>query len=485
MGISDTTRAGGAGRVRGDRRWLALAVLLTGNFVTILDLFIVNVAIPSLRADLAASDAQVQLVLVGYAAAYGICLLNGARLGDLYGRRNIFLAGMAIFTLASLLCGLSPTPAWLIGSRILQGVGAALLMPQVLASLRLLFQGDERRKAFGILGAVQGIAASLSQIAGGWLIEHAPAGMSWRMVFLINLPIGLLAIWGALAFVPQAAPAGTKRLDLPGAVLSALGVALVLVPVMLGREAGWPAWSWGLPLVGAGLLAAFWRYETVLPRRGAAPMFDVTLFGQPGFLAGVTAMFLLYSAISSFFLSLTLLLQAGLGLAPLAAGLVFTPSAIAFFAGSLCGPRLARLLGPRALLAGSAAFVAGLALSAYVGARAPQALDWMVVGIVINGFGQGVVIPLALNLLLGRVRDEQAGTASGTISTLQTVGTAVGVTVVGVLFFAALAQSPSADAVAHGQALAFATRYNLLAGLASLALFAWALRVPKPVPDTR
>ncbi|OZB61446.1 MAG: MFS transporter [Thiomonas sp. 13-66-29] len=458
----------------GKRRWLALAVLLTGNFVTILDLFIVNVAIPNLRVDLAASDAQIQLVLVGYSAAYGICLMNGARLGDLFGRRRIFLVGMALFTLASALCGVSPESWFLVASRAVEGIGAALLMPQVLASVRLLFQGETRRRAFGIMGAVQGVAASISQLVGGWLIEHAPVHMGWRMVFLINLPIGLLALWGGRAVLPTGAQQSGSRLDLVGAGAGALGLGLVLVPIMLGREYGWPGWALMLPMAGILVLLAFWQYEKRLLDAGGSPMFDVTLFHQPGFLAGAAAIFLLYSSISSFFLSLTLLLQAGLGLAPLAAGLVFTPSAVAFFAGSLAGPRLAMRLDHRALLPGVCLFIAGLAVSAWVGAHAPAALGLMVLGLVLNGAGQGVVIPLALNALLGQVRDHHAGAASGAIGTLQAVGTSVGVTLVGVIFFSAL--DHASGAVGYGDALAHATVYNLAASALSLLLFAYALR---------
>ncbi|OZI34658.1 MFS transporter [Bordetella genomosp. 10] len=489
-----TTSQTDANRPHVQRRWLALAVLLTGNFVTILDLFIVNVAIPSLRDGLAASDAQVQLVLVGYAAAYGICLMNGARLGDLYGRRRIFLVGMAIFTLASVLCGLSFSPNLLIGSRVLQGVGAALLMPQVLASTRLLFEGDERRKAFGIMGAVQGVAASISQLAGGWLIEHAPLGEGWCMVFLINLPVGLLALWGGYTVLAKLPPGHAPRLDLVGAATSALGLGLILVPVMVGRESGWPAWSLTLPWLGVAVLAAFVRYERNLRGRKGSPMLDVTLFHNLAFSLGVLAIFLFYSAISSFFLTLTFLLQAGLHLGPLAAGIVFTPSAVAFFSGSLLGPRVAARIGPWALLLGVICFGAGLGLSALIGTYAPRQLGWLSLSVAVNGLGQGLVIPLALNALLGLVRDEQAGVAAGAVGTLQTVGTSVGVTIVGMLLFSALdhgadgggamrlpavlpaAEEASQTAARYGHALAHATlAYNIPATLVGLLLFAYAL----------
>lgn len=296
------------------RRWLSMAVLLVGNFVTILDLFIVNVALGSIQKELHASPADVALFMVGYSAPYGVMLLNGARLGDLYGRRRIFLLGMALFTAASTLCSLSPTPTWLIAARALQGIGAALLMPQVFASLRVLFEGDERRRAFGIMGAVQGVAASISQLVGGFLIEHGIAGLGWRWVFLVNLPIGLAAlVAGRLLIVETRAPVPAK-LDLHDAVIGAFGLALLLVPFMEGQDYGWPWWSVVLPLISVPVFGYFLSYERRLSARGGVPIIDVALFRNHRFVAGVIAIFLFYSAISSFFLSLIMLLQPGLGL---------------------------------------------------------------------------------------------------------------------------------------------------------------------------
>lgn len=452
---------------RETRRWLTLAVLLVGNFVTILDLFIVNVALGSIQKDLHASPAEVQLFMVGYSAAYGVMLLNGARLGDLYGRRRVFLIGMGLFTAASTLCGLSPTSAWLIGARALQGLGAALLMPQVFASLRVLFEGAARRRAFGVMGAVQGVAASISQLAGGFLIDHGVAGLGWRLVFLVNLPIGLIAlVAGRLLIVETRAPVAA-RLDLHGAVAGAAGLVLLLVPFMEGQDHGWPWWSVAAPLFSIPVFVYFALYEKRLSARGGVPIIDIALFRNGRFVAGVIAVFLFYSAISSFFLSLTMLLQPGLGLSPLVAGAVFTPSAIAFFAGSLIGPRLAAAFGRGALLSGVAIFACGLALAIVAGAVAPDNPPLLIAAVVFNGLGQGLVIPLALNTILSGVREDQVGMGSGVVSTMQIVGTAVGVAIVGVLFFSLIRQSapltPDMRPIVYGHALALATVYNTLA----------------------
>jgi len=480
---TESLSAGGVAAWSGKRQWPALAALLTGNFVTILDLFIVNVAIPDIRASLHASFAEIQLVMVGYSAAYAVFLLNGARLGDLFGRKRMFLVGMALFTLASALCGLATSPWMLIAMRVGQGLGAAILMPQVMASLRVLFDGDARRRAFGTKGAVQGVAASVSQIIGGWLIAHPLAAdiSGWRAVFLVNVPIGLVALLAARTFVAESRAPVAARLDVHGAVAGAVALAMLLVPIMQGRESGWPWWSWVVPLASLLVFRHFVRVEQALSAAGRVPIIEMALFRNRSFVLGVLAIFLFYTAISSYFLALTILLQFGRGLSALAAGLVFTPAAIAFFTGSLTAPRLAEHIGQRALLLGVAIFAVGLVLLATM-ARAGAATAWLVVPLVLSGFGQGMVIPLSLNTILSSVETAQAGMGAGTVTTMQAVGNAVGVTVVGVLLFSLLGHVDGADAVdaathaAHyGHAFALATLYNVGATVLALLLFwrAW------------
>ncbi|WP_454694273.1 MFS transporter [Achromobacter aegrifaciens] len=457
-----------------------LAVLLTGNFVTILDLFIVNVALPSIQSGLLASDTDLQLIVVAYALAYGLCLINGARLGDLFGRRRLFLAGMGLFTLASALCGLALTPWQLILARALQGVGAGVLMPQVLASIRVVFEGEARRRAFGIMGAVQGVAASISQLLGGILITLNPLDLGWRLVFLINVPIGIAALAAGRRALPEWRAQVPTRVDLRGALAGAAGLALILVPVMEGREHGWPWWSFAGPVLALGVLAYFVRYEKTLARHGGVPVLDMRLFANRPFVAGIGAVFFFFSAISSFFFALTLLLQFGLGLEPLMAGAVFTPSALAFFGASLAGPKLAARYGRGALLFGVLVFTAGLGLSAITAATQPQNLTLLVASLLLNGAGQGLVIPLAFNAILGSVQEEQAGMASGMLSTLQVVGTSTGVAVVGGVIYTMLESagnlSAGDGASIYGRALAAAMFYNIAAALLSLVFFGMATR---------
>lgn len=457
------------------KHWLSLSVLLIGNFVTILDLFIVNVALDSMRSGLHATAAEVQLFIISYSVPYGVMLLNGARLGDLYGRRRLFLIGMAIFTVASALCGLAQSPMALIGARALQGLGAALLMPQVFTSLRVLFEGDQRRRAFGIMGAVQGVAACISQLAGGLLIDYGVAGLGWRLVFLVNVPIGLLALLAGRFLIIETRAPGAARLDLWGAAVAASGLALLLVPFMEGQDYGWPWWSLALPPVSLVVFAYFARYERRLSAAGGVPIIDVSLFRSVRFVFGVAGIFLFYSAISSFFLSLTMLLQPGIGLSPLWAGMVFTPSALAFFAAALLSPKLAASLGHRALLLGVAIFGLSFLVAIPTGLLAPANLVFLIVALILNGAGQGLVIPLALNTILGGIREEQAGMGSGVVSTMQVLGTSFGVAVVGVLFFSFAPQmgspTPDSPVAAFGHALSMATIYNLIAVVASFAGF--------------
>lgn len=455
--------------------WWALAVLVTGTFITILDIFIVNVALSSIQKGLRATPAELQLFVVSYTTAYGLTLMNGARLGDLYGRRRLFLSGMGVFTAASVCCGLAPSPAWLIGARTVQGVGAALLTPQIYASIRVLFEGDARRRAFAITGAVTGLAGVVSQLAGGFLIEMGVGDSGWRLIFLVNLPIGLFALIAGRLFIVETRATGGTKLDIRGAAIGALALALLLLPVMEGRESGWPWWSTVVPFLAIPTFILFVRYEDGLARRGGTPLVDGSLFRDRRFVIGVVAVFLFYSAIASFFLSLTMFLQPGLGLSPFTAGLVFTPTAILFFTGSLAGPRIAGRIGDTALPIGATIFASGIALSTIVGAFEPNATPLLIASLMLNGLGQGLVIPLATNAILSGVRPDQAGGSSGVLVTVQVIGNVIGVTVVGVLFFSVLDRAPTpftdTRPFVYGQAFATATLYDLAAAVLSLACF--------------
>jgi MFS family permease len=444
--------------------------------MTILDLFIVNVALPDIQRRLGATNAELQLVMIGYSLPYAALLMNAARLGDLFGRRKLFLTGMAVFALGSLGCALAPSPPCLIAGRVVQGAGAALLMPQVYTSLRVLFAADERRSAFAILGAVQGCAGVLSQLLGGCLIASDVGGLGWRLVFLINLPIALYALAAGPGRIPETRAPVAATLDIRGAVLGTSALVVLLLPVVLGQEARWPWWSIVLPLLSVPLVVAFIAQEGGLARRGGVPLVALSIFNARRFALGIVATFLLFSAISSFSLSLTILLQVGLGRTAAEAGRFFLPSTVAFFIGSLSSAPFARRSEGWALFAGLATFAAGLLLAVLVDLAGEH--DGAVLGaaVMLQGLGQGIVIPLLLDGLLSTVSREEAGMASGVFATLQVVGSACGVTIVGTILFGEIERmgriapglQPSASQ--FRTAFATATLYNLGAVLLTMLL---------------
>lgn len=299
--------------------WAGLAVLLLAGFVTIFDLFVVNVAIPSMQSGLGASFAQISFIVAGYELAFGVLLITGGRLGDRFGRRRLFVLGMAGFTLASALCGLAPGSETLIAARVLQGLAAALLFPQVYASIRVNFDGSDRRRAFGLLGMTLGLAAIAGQVLGGALIHADLFDLGWRTIFLINIPVGVIAIVAARA-IPESFAPQKPLLDGRGVLLISTALALLLVPLIEGPTQGWPAWT--LCSLGAAvvLLVIFYRQQEQRRIAGLWPLVDMRLLAQRHVALGVMLVLLVYSTSSSFFLCFALLVQNGFGLDPLQAG---------------------------------------------------------------------------------------------------------------------------------------------------------------------
>lgn len=436
--------------------WRGLAVLLLAGFVTIFDLFVVNVAIPAMQAGLAASFAQIGFIVAGYELAFGVLLITGGRLGDRFGRRRLFVLGMAGFTLASLLCGLAPGANALIGARVLQGLAAALLFPQVYASIRVHFEGDAGRRAFGLLGMTLGLAAIAGQVFGGWLVHADLFGLGWRNIFLINVPIGLYAI-AAARHIPESRAPERPALDGRGVLLVSAGLTCLLVPLIEGPAQGWPAWSIAALAAAALLLAAFHRQQGRRQAAGQLPLVDMRLLAERRFTLGALLVLLVYSTSSSFFLCFALLLQSGLGLDPFAAGRIFAPCSLGFVLASLAAPRLVARWGLRAIGAGALAYALsiGLLIAQVHVAGAGLAPLELIPLLIVVGAGQGLIMTPLLNLVLGFVPAAQAGMASGVIATLQQIGAALGVAVVGMLFAAALA----ADAGTAGQAARYSAAF--------------------------
>ena len=420
------------------RRWAMFSVLLVGSFLPPLDFFIVNVTLPSIRGELGASSSAEQLIISCYAALYAVTLITGGRLGDLYGRGRMFFLGLFGFTAASLLCGLAWSPWALIAGRALQGVSAAIMAPQALASVQAIFPEKEKPLALSLYGVVFGLAAVIGQALGGVLISLDPLGMGWRTVFLINLPVAILVIVFGIPLLKKTHGQRTGKLDPGGMGLSMLALALLVVPLIEGREAGWPLWSW-LSLAAAPAMAVvFWRYESHLARTGGAPLLDPAALRAPG-LGRALLIALLFYTLGAFFLLFSIYLQNALQVNALNAGLVFLPFGAGYLLGPLATPLCKRLLGTwitpvgMALEAIGLPGLAGLITTTPLGvtpASAPLAVILFVIG-----FGQGFAMPVLMRMITGRVAPAYAGMISGIASSTLQVSTALSVAVIGGVFY--------------------------------------------------
>ncbi|WP_432252204.1 MFS transporter [Streptomyces sp. HNM1019] len=450
--------------------WL-LAIVLTGQLMAVLDVFIVNIAAPTVRADLHASGAGLQLVIAGYTISYAVLLITGARLGALIGHRRMFLTGLAVFTGASLACGLAATTGLLIAFRFVQGAGAALMLPQVLSLIQRTFTGGSRARALGAYSAVLASGAAGGQILGGMLVEADLFGSGWRPVFLVNVPIGLalLALGPRLLHDPADAPrpavaprpadaprprgegAAVRRggLDLPGLVLLASAVLLFTVPLVLGQERGWPLWCWITLGLSAVFVALFAAYETRLASRGGAPLISPRVVRAPGIPRAVIRIALGMAANAGFLFALTLHVQGGLGYGPLRAGLTFVPTAVAFGVVGLNWQRLparwhAATVPGGFLLAAVSFAGAGLALR-----DGTDGGPWLLVALTASGAGLSLAYSPLLTRTLATVRQQDAADASGVLVTAAQLGLLTGVAVFGAVFLGTADDTvPSAGASA-------------------------------------
>ena len=324
------------------RRWIGLAVLLTAIFVSVLDNFIVIVAIPSIRSDLGATFSQVEFVVAGYTLTFALGLITSGRMGDRFGRRRMFLIGFAAFTVASGLCGLAPTASSLIVFRLVQGIAGAVLTPQVLALIRVTFVSPrDRATAFAWMGVAIGMGGVLGQVLGGIVVSADILGLLWRPVFLLNLPVGICALLVGPFVLDESRAAGVQRLDLVGAALSSLGLGMLLFPLIEGREAGWPVWSLIMLVSSFAVLALFMAQQHRKTIDGTSPLLDTSLFRDRAFPVGLLLMLLFFGTISPYILSFSYLTQIGLGLSPVKSGLYFSPMAITFVITNLMVGRFA------------------------------------------------------------------------------------------------------------------------------------------------
>ena len=422
--------------------WAALPVLLIGAFMVVLDFFIVNVALPSVATDLDAGDSSLEWIVAGYGLTFAAFLITAGRLGDDLGRRRVFAVGLALFVATSAACGLAPSPTTLVLARVAQGVAGAVLMPQVLAIIGVTYRGPDYVRALSVYGIVLGLAAVSGQVIGGALVETDVAGLGWRWCFLINVPIGLVALVLTPRVVPESRSERTIRLDLPGAVAVAIGLTAILLPLIEGRELGWPVWTWVSLALAPAILAWFVGRQRRLSRRGDDPLLDLALFRERGFSAGLATQVCLASAQAAFFVFLALYLQLGRGLGPLEAGLVFTILAAAYVVASGPAPALTERFGRAVIATGGVSLTAGLALLAWVVSEVGTggSLLALVPGLALVGAGIGLCFTPLTSTVLAGIDPSRAGSASGALSTIQQVGFALGVAVTGVIFFGAADQ---------------------------------------------
>jgi EmrB/QacA subfamily drug resistance transporter len=419
-------------------RWAALAALLAGAFMVVLDFFIVNVALPSIATDLHASESSLEWVVAGYGLAFAAFLITAGRLGDEHGRRRVYAIGLVLFTLASLACGLAPTPTALVVARIVQGLAGGIVMPQVLSIVGVTYRGPDNVRALSIYGVVLGLAAVSGQVIGGALVQTDLLGLGWRGCFLINVPIGLAALALTRRVVPESRAERRRGVDALGAATLALGLVAVLLPLIEGRQHGWPAWAWISLGLAPVILGAFVAYQARLRRRGEAALLDLDLFRKPAFSGGLVSQLLLASAQASFFVYLALYLQQGRGLNPLQAGLVFTVLAVAYVVVSAPATKLTARHGRTVVGAGGAALAAGLAVMAAGTADIGVGGSVLVLmpGLLLVGAGIGLCFTPLTSTIMAAIEPERAGAASGAMSTAQQVGYGLGVAITGVVFFA-------------------------------------------------
>ncbi|MGH8962190.1 MAG: MFS transporter [Jatrophihabitantaceae bacterium] len=455
---TDTT----AGPEPDPRRWRALAVCLVGGFMVLLDVSIVNVALPSIRVGLSASQSDLQWVVSGYALTFGLLLVPAGRVGDLYGRRTVFVGSLAMFTVASAACGATQDSLLLILARLVQGLAGGSLTPQISATIQEMFSGRERGKAFGLFGSVVGISTAIGPLLGGVLIAIFGDTQGWRAVFYVNVPIGLVAMPLAWRLLPGREDGRSRRrhdLDPVGVLLLGSGAVLLLLPFVQERE--WPTIKWLLVPGALLVLTGFVLWDRRYERRGREPVVDFSLYRRRSYAFGSSMITVYFAGFTPLFFVFTLYLQVGLRYSALAAGLAITPFALGSAAAAGLGGRVVHRFGRPLVAVGLVLVVVGFAGADLAVHQVPQdGTGWAtLLPLLVAGVGGGMVIAPNQTLTLSQVPVERAGTAGGLLQTGQRIGAAIGIAAVGAAFFAQVAGPGAgdyADAFEHGIYVAIA-----------------------------
>jgi EmrB/QacA subfamily drug resistance transporter len=454
---------------------------MAGTFMIVLDFFIVNVALPSMQSDLHASSTALEWVVAGYGLTISTFLIIAGRVGDRIGRRRLLLIGLALFALASAGCGVAPSAAALVVFRLIQGVGAAAISPTILAIIGVTYHGPHRARAIGVYGTTMGVAAATGQLIGGLLIQANPAGLGWRSVFLINLPVALVALVLLPRHVPESRAPEARMPHWSGMALITVGLVALVLPLVQGRQYGWPWWSLVSLAAAPVVLGAFVATQVRSARRDRPVLIAMTMFKGRSSAGGLVTQMGLWCGQASFFLILALYLQQGRRLSALSAGLIFTILAGSYLVASARSGALAARFGRSVITVGAITLAAGhgLLLTAVALGGPHGSLAWLTPGLVLAGLGMGLCIAPLTTVLLSTCAPEQAGSMSGVLSTVQQVGNSLGVAVIGLIFF---------GAVHRGYGHAFELSVLGLGGLllavaASSRLLPGRPRRPRPGPE--
>ncbi|HEY4003752.1 MAG TPA: MFS transporter [Pseudonocardia sp.] len=449
-----------------------LVTVLLAAALAPIDLFIVNVALPTIGADLHASPAALEWVVAGYGVAFALLLVIGGRLGDAFGRRRLLLVGLGAFTLTSLVCGLAPTAGVLVAARLAQGAAAALLVPQTLSLIQATTSGERRATVLGYFGATGGISMVIGQLLGGLLVSADLAGQTWRPIFLVNVPIGVLAVLLVGRYLPETRARRAPALDRWGTPLLAVSLLALLIPLMQGHELGWPVWCWLLLAASPLLATAFVLVEARVERTGGAALLPPSVLRMPTMRRGLTIAVPFFAGFGGFMFVYALMLQDGLHLGPFRSGMALTPAAVSFLVTSLLGGRLVARFGHRVVIAGALLLATSLLVLA-----GSTLLAWprlgvldLLPGMALFGIGQGLGAPTLFRVILSRVPTDTAGVGSGMLTTTQQTSLALGVATLGSLF----------TALASGGYEYALVIVSLVQAALSLAIAVLARKLPDP-----
>lgn len=462
-------------------RWAMLPVVLVAMFMAQFDLYVVNVALPVLQRDLSTSEASLELIVGGYAFTYAAGLITGGRIGDHFGHRSVFLTGMLLFGIASLLCGLAQSSTQLVVFRLIQGITAAVLVPQVLALITRTFPPAERGKALSWFGVTMGVGAVAGQVLGGVLLNFDILGLDWRVIFLVNVPIAVATVAVGLRTLPRHERTAPATFDVLGAIGITAALSLILIPLVLGRSENWAPWTWICLILSVPVLLLTLNKERSMERRGGRPIIPLSLFSEKAFNLGLGTSIALFAAFFSVVFTLTLVMQNGLGLSPLMAGLTFAPLGVAFAVASIAAKKQIAKRGPSVIAFGTGVVIVGLAILLAILFFAGDDLSapMLIAPMILIGFGNGTAVPALIGAVLAKISPQHAGAAAGVLTTAQQFSSAIGIAAIGTVFFSVLGSADGASVGNYATALAAAATCSVILAVLGAILTSQLVRTQR------